>query len=111
MLHNGEEILLSKKKENQQLPKKMKNQNHPHISPGHQIPMLFQTFLLADFRLMRIIQPAACTAVEKKQNDMLLDHPRQDSLLVLNVMFLFLLVTLLFFWVIQILVLQFCLAM
>lgn len=60
---------------------------------------------------MCIIQPAACTAVEEKQNDMLIDHPRQNLLLVLNVMFLFLLVTLLFFWVIQILVLQFCLVM
>lgn len=56
--------------------------------------MLFQTFLLADFRLMYIIQPAACTAVEDKQNDMLIDHPCQDSLKILNVMFLFLLVTL-----------------
>lgn len=59
---------------------------------------------------MYIIQPAACTAVEKKQNDMLIDHPHQDYL-ILSVMFLFLLVTLLFFWVFQNLVLQFCLTM
>lgn len=39
---------------------------------------------------MYIIQPAACTAVDKKQNDMLTDHPCQDSLLILNVAFLFL---------------------
>lgn len=57
---------------------------------------------------MYIIQPAACTAVEKKQNDMLIDHPHQDYL-ILSIMFLFLLVTLLFFWVLQNLVLQFCL--
>lgn len=31
--------------------------------------MLFKTFFLADFRLKCIIQPAACTAVDKKQND------------------------------------------
>lgn len=43
--------------------------NHPNISSGHRIPMLFKTFFLADFRLMCIIQPAACTAVDKKQND------------------------------------------
>lgn len=49
--------------------------------------MLFQTFLLADFRLMYIIQPAACTAVEEKQNEMLIHHPCQDSLLILNVIF------------------------
>lgn len=48
--------------------------------------MLFQTFLLADFRLMYIFQPAACTAVEKKQNDMLTDHLCQDFLLILNVL-------------------------
>lgn len=60
---------------------------------------------------MYIIQPAACTAVEKKQNNMLIDHPCQDFLLILNVMFLFLLVTLLFFWVLQNSVLQFCLTM
>lgn len=39
---------------------------------------------------MYIIQPAACTAVDKKQNDMLTDHPCRDSLLILNVAFLFL---------------------
>lgn len=79
MLHKREEIVLF-------LFKKNKNQNHPPISSGHQIPMLFQTFLLADFRLMYIIQPAACTAVEKKQNDMLIDHFCQDFLLILNVL-------------------------
>lgn len=51
--------------------------------------MLFQTFLLADFRFMYIIQPAACTAVEKKQNDMLIDHLCQDFLLILNVLGVF----------------------
>lgn len=80
MLHKGEEIVLFKKM------KKRKNKNQNHISSGHQIPMLFQTFLLADFRLMYIIQPAACTAVEKKQNDMLIDHLCQDFLIILNVL-------------------------
>lgn len=71
--------------------------------------MLFQTFLLADFRLMYIIQLAACTAVEKKQNDMLIDHLCQDFLLILDVLgfFFFSLVNLLFSWVLQNLVLQF----
>lgn len=74
--------------------------------------MLFQTFLLADFRLMYIIQPAACTAVEKKQNDMLIDHFCQDFLLILNVLvFVFPLANLLFSCVLQNLVLQFCLTM
>lgn len=74
--------------------------------------MLFQTFLLADFRLMCIIQPAACTAVEKKQNDMLIDHLL--SRLLTNFKcpgVFFLLVTLLFSWVLQNLVLQFRLTM
>lgn len=35
---------------------------------------------------MYIFQPAACTAVEKKQNDMLTDHLCQDFLLILNVL-------------------------
>lgn len=73
--------------------------------------MLFQTFLLADFRLMYIIQPAACTAVEKKQ--MLIDHFCQDFILILNVLFcfgfFFPLANLLFSCVLQNLVLQFCL--
>lgn len=100
-----------KKTKNQTTNPKNKNQNHPHISSGHRIPMLVQTFLLADFRLMCIIQPAACTAVEEKQTDMLIVHPCQDSLPILNVVFLFLLVTLLFFWVLQNLDLQFCLTL
>ena len=87
-------LLLTKNRKHTQ---KNKTQNHPHVSSGHRIPMLFQTFLVADFRLMYIIQPAACTAVEKKQNDMLIDHPCQDSLQILDVRGLFLLVTLLFF--------------
>lgn len=81
MLHKEEEIVLFKKFKK---TLKNKNQNHPHVSLGHQIHMLFQTFLLADFRLMYIIQAAACTAVEKKQNDMLIDHLCQDFLLILN---------------------------
>lgn len=52
---------------------------------------------------MYIIQPAACTAVEEKQND----HPCQDSLQILNIIFLFLLITLLFFWVLENLILHF----
>lgn len=48
--------------------------------------MLFHTLVLADFRLMYIIQPAACTAVEEQQNDMLIDHLCQDFLLILNVL-------------------------
>lgn len=35
---------------------------------------------------MYIIQPAACTAVEKKQNDMLIDDFWQDFLLILSVL-------------------------
>lgn len=35
---------------------------------------------------MYIIQLAACTAVEKKQNDMLIDHLCQDFLLILDVL-------------------------
>lgn len=60
-LHNEEEIHIKKKKKHKK--------NHPNISSGHRIPMLFKTFFLADFRLKCIIQPAACTAVDKKQND------------------------------------------
>lgn len=80
------------------------------ISSGYQILTLFQNFLLAGFRLMYIIQPAACTAEEKNHNDMLIGHPHQDYL-ILSVMFLFLLVTLFFFWVLQNVVLRFCLTM
>lgn len=38
---------------------------------------------------MYIIQAAACTAVEKKQNDMLIDHLCQDFLLILNALAFF----------------------
>lgn len=100
MLHNGEEILLFKKKKNTN-----KKSKYIFRTPNTYARLYF----LADFRLMCIIQPAACTAVDKKQNDMLTDHPCQDSLLILNVAFLFPLVVCLFFWVLLSLFLQICL--